>query len=53
MVRKRLRRRKKKALVPRRGPATKLRPAGAHKSKKAYDRKKSRAALRAEEELES
>jgi len=40
------RRRKPLAIVPRLGPATNLRPAGAHESKKLYDRKKIKAALR-------
>jgi uncharacterized protein (DUF58 family) len=35
-------------LVPPRGPATNLRPAGAHDDETAYDRKKEKAALRRE-----
>jgi hypothetical protein len=35
-------------LVPPRGPATNLRPAGAHDDESAYDRKKEKAALRRE-----
>jgi hypothetical protein len=35
-------------LVPPRGPATNLRPAGAHDDGAAYDRKKEKAALRRE-----
>ena len=38
-------RRKKRAVVPRLGPATNLRPAGAHESRKRYNRRKSKAAL--------
>ncbi len=45
----RKRRRRKKSIVPPRGPATNVRPAGAHKSKKLYDRKKSKAALEEDE----
>ncbi len=37
-------------LVPRLGPATNLRPAGAHDDKRIYDRKKNKAALRQEAE---
>jgi len=37
-------------LVPRLGPATNLRPAGAHEDKKHYDRKKIKAVLRREAE---
>ena len=37
-------------LVPRLGPATNLRPAGAHEGKKLYDRKKIKAVLRREAE---
>ncbi|MFI5234026.1 MAG: hypothetical protein ACHQSE_16145 [Gemmatimonadales bacterium] len=37
-------------LVPRLGPATNLRPAGAHEDKKHYDRKKIKAVLRREPE---
>ena len=35
-------------LVPPRGPATNLRPAGAHDDETAYNRKKEKAALRRE-----
>ena len=49
MTRKR-RRRKVATLVPRLGPATNLRPAGAHESAKRYNRKKLKIAL--EKELE-
>lgn len=35
-------------LVPPRGPATNLRPAGAHDDETVYDRKKEKAALRRE-----
>lgn len=45
---RRKRRRKPPALVPRRGPATNLRPAGAHESLKRYNRKKNKTALRQE-----
>ena len=38
-------RRKKKLLVPRLGPPQNLRPAGAHESKKRYNRKRAKAAL--------
>jgi len=44
----RRRRRKPPALVPRRGPATNLRPAGAHESLKRFNRKKAKSALRQE-----
>jgi hypothetical protein len=37
-------------VVPRLGPATNLRPAGAHESAKLYDRKKLKAALRRDDE---
>ncbi|HEY1975739.1 MAG TPA: hypothetical protein VGG89_04310 [Candidatus Baltobacteraceae bacterium] len=36
--------------MPRLGPALNLRPAGAHESKKLYDRKRIKAALRREDE---
>ncbi len=36
---------RKARLVPRLGPPENLRPAGAHQSKKLYDRKKHKAAL--------
>ena len=42
--------RRKRRLVPRLGPAVNLRPAGAHESKKLYDRKRIKAALRREED---
>jgi len=42
--------RRKITLVPRLGPATNLRPAGAHASAKLYNRKKIKAALRKEAE---
>lgn len=47
---KKKRRRKTPTLVPRLGPATNLRPAGAHESIKRYNRKKLKAALRREED---
>lgn len=37
-------------IVARLGPATNLRPAGAHESEKTYNRKKLKAALKAEED---
>ena len=37
-------RRKRPAIVPPRGPATNLRPAGAHESAKRYNRNKLKAA---------
>ena len=43
-------RRRKRRLVPRLGPAVNLRPAGAHESRKLYDRKRIKAALRREED---
>lgn len=46
MARKKL----KKKLVPRLGPATNLRPAGAHESMKLYNRKRAKAALRKDAE---
>lgn len=39
------RKRRKAKLVPRLGPAQNLRPAGAHRSKKLYNRKRHKAAL--------
>ena len=42
--------RRKRLLVPRLGPAVNLRPAGAHESKKLYDRKRIKAALRRTED---
>jgi len=47
---KKSRRHREPALVPRLGPATNLRPAGAHDDKKHYDRKKIKAVLRREAE---
>ena len=47
---KKKRRRKVSVLVPRLGPPTNLRPAGAHESLKRYNRKKLKAALRQEED---
>lgn len=38
--------RKKRALMPRLGPAQNLRPAGAHEPKTLYNRKRQKAALR-------
>ena len=46
MARKKL----KKKLVPRLGPATNLRPAGAHESMKLYNRKRAKAAFRKDPE---
>jgi len=46
------RRRKKSQVVPRLGPPTNLRPAGAHESTKLYDRKRVNAQLRREDEDE-
>lgn len=43
-------RRRTVTLVPRMGPATNLRPAGAHDDRKHYDRKKIKAVLRREAE---
>ena len=37
-------------IVPRLGPATNLRPAGAHESRKLYNRRRQKAALRREAE---
>jgi hypothetical protein len=46
-------RRKKRPVIPRLGPATNLRPAGAHEARKRYNRRKSKAALqRAVENLD-
>jgi len=42
--------RRKMKLVPRLGPATNLRPAGAHESMKLYNRKRAKAAHRKEAE---
>ena len=42
--------RAKRVLVPRMGPATNVRPAGAHKSKKLYDRQKMKAIFRKDED---
>lgn len=47
-MKRRRRRHKPPALVPRRGPALHLRPAGAHESLKRYNRKKLKIALRQE-----
>lgn len=38
--------RRKAKIVPPMGPATNVRPAGAHKSKKLYDRNKMKAIFR-------
>lgn len=43
-------RRRTVAIVPRLGPATNLRPAGAHENKKLYNRKKIKAVLRQQAE---
>jgi hypothetical protein len=40
--------RRKAALMPRRGPATNLRPAGTHESLVQYNRKRQKAATRRE-----
>ncbi len=45
---KKRRRRKLPKIVPRRGPAINLRPAGAHESIKRYNRKKLKIALQQE-----
>lgn len=42
--------RRKAKLMPRLGPPQNLRPAGAHESKKRYDRKRQKTALRREDE---
>lgn len=42
--------RARRVLVPRLGPASNLRPAGAHKNRKHYDRKNIKAVLRREAE---
>jgi hypothetical protein len=52
MTEKKKRRRKKSQLVPRLGPPTNLRPAGAHDSKKHYNRKRRKAGLGREEQAE-
>lgn len=39
------RKRRKRAVVAPLGPPTNLRPAGAHRNKKKYDRKRSKAEL--------
>jgi hypothetical protein len=44
------RKKRKVRIVPRLGPATNLRPAGAHESRKLYNRKRIKAALRKEAE---
>jgi hypothetical protein len=43
------RRKRPVPIVPRRGPATNLRPAGAHETPVRYDRKREKAALRREQ----
>lgn len=45
--------RRKAALMPPRGPATNLRPAGAHESLVAYNRKRNKHSLREELDQES
>jgi hypothetical protein len=40
--------RRKAALMPRRGPATNVRPAGAHESLTLYNRRRQKAALKDE-----
>ncbi len=47
---KKKKRRRPLAIVPPMGPATNLRPAGAHDSIKQYNRKREKAALRREAE---
>ena len=42
--------RRKAKIVPPLGPAINVRPAGAHKSKKLYDRNKMKAVFRKEED---
>jgi hypothetical protein len=42
--------RRKAKLMPRLGPPENLRPAGAHESKKRYNRKRQRAVLNREDE---
>ncbi len=49
MAAKRKRRRKSK-IKPPLGPATNLRPAGAHKTKKRYDRRQNQQIIEAEAE---
>lgn len=44
------RKRRKPNLVPRLGPPTNLRPAGAHESLRRYNRRRMKAALRREAE---
>lgn len=44
------RKRRKLPLVPRLGPAQNLRPAGAYESKRLYNRKRRKAALRRHDE---
>ena len=53
MPAKKRERRRKAALKPRLGPATNLRPAGAHKTKKHYSRKRNKAIIAGEIEEES
>ena len=48
MPAKRRKRRRKAALKPRLGPATNLRPAGPHKTKKRYSRKRNKAIIAGE-----
>lgn len=48
MPAKRRKRRRKVALKPRLGPATNLRPAGAHKTKRRYSRKRNKAIIDSE-----
>jgi hypothetical protein len=50
---KKKRRRKAMRIVPRLGPPTNVRPAGAHESAKRYNRKRQKAQLRREREMES
>ncbi|HEY5257373.1 MAG TPA: hypothetical protein VIJ12_03250 [Candidatus Baltobacteraceae bacterium] len=50
MAKRKQRRRIEPKLVPRLGPAINLRPAGAHQTKKHYDRKQIKAVLRREAE---
>jgi hypothetical protein len=50
---KKKRRRKRARIVPRLGPATNLRPAGVHESAKRYNRKRLKAQVRREREMET
>lgn len=52
MPRKRKGKKKRPQLMAPAGPPLNLRPGGAHKSQKDYDRKRQKAALRKEIELE-